>query len=137
MSIGELAITRRISPVAASRSTASASSRSRDSSCWVRRCTSFLSWLSSVACKLFFFFETPSRAMWVPPDSYFGGLSGANCETEADKNPPWSESLVDNEVRCQPRRKPSPEKARRRSSLRCRVVGRRKDELCIHRELLG
>src|SRR5262245_56958969 len=71
-SVGALAITRRISPVVVccawlSRSSEldDSSSRWQDLSCSVRRCTSFLSWLSSVACGLFFFFETPSRAMWV------------------------------------------------------------------------
>ncbi len=35
------------------------------------------------------------------PDSYFGNFAAANCETQADKNAAWFESLVENEVRCQ------------------------------------
>src|SRR5262249_16530962 len=76
-------------------------SRSRDSSCSVSRCTSSLSWLSSVARGLFFFFEAPTLAMRV--------LLAPNLEDfqrltvrEADQKTPWPESLLDNEVECQP-----------------------------------
>src|SRR5262245_42390626 len=58
-------MTRRISLVAVCWSKASASLRSRDSSCSVTRLSSFLSWLSSVPRGLFFFFEAPSRAMGI------------------------------------------------------------------------
>src|SRR5262249_1834573 len=74
--VGEPLMTRRISLVAVCCSVASARSRSHDSSLSVTRFSSFLSWLSSVARGLFFFFETPSRAMWVPPDYFLGGLQG-------------------------------------------------------------
>src|SRR5262249_4213647 len=80
-SVGELAITRRISAVVVCCSRLSwsselddSSSRWQDLSCSLTRFSSCLSWLNSVARGLFFFFETPSRAMWVPPDCYFGGL---------------------------------------------------------------
>src|SRR5262245_19642793 len=94
-------MTRRISPVAVSRSVASASSRLQDSSSWVRRCTSFLSWLSSFARGLFFFFEAPTLAMRVlltPNLEDFQRLT----VREADQKTPWPESLLDNEVECQP-----------------------------------
>src|SRR5262245_44893082 len=100
MSVDRVAIRRRISLVAVC-------SRSRDSSCSVRRCTSFLSWRFSVACGLFFFFETPTLAMWVlltPNLEDFQTLT----VKEGDQKAPWSESLVDNGVRCQPLRKPNP-----------------------------
>src|SRR5215813_4927478 len=93
-SVAELAIIRRISLVAVC-------SRSRDSICLVRRCTSSLSWLSSVARGLFFFFEAPTLAMRV--------LLAPNLEDfqrltvrEADQKTSWSQSLLDNEVECQP-----------------------------------
>src|SRR5215813_2711523 len=57
-SVGESAITRRISLVAVC-------SRSRDSSCSVRCCTTFLGELSWLARGFFFFFEAPSRAMGI------------------------------------------------------------------------
>src|SRR5215510_6425736 len=100
-SLGELAITPKISLVPDCCSAASASSRSRDSSCSVRRRTSFLSWLSSVARGLFFFFEAPTLAMRVlltPNLEDFQRLT----VREADQKTPWSESLLDNEVECQP-----------------------------------
>src|SRR5215831_16611961 len=79
-------------------------SRSRDSSCSATRFNSFLSWLSSVARGLFFFFEAPTLAMWVlltPNLEDFQRLT----VREADQKTPWPESLLDNEVECQPLRK--------------------------------
>src|SRR5262249_59703088 len=93
-SVEELAMTRRTSLVAIC-------SRSRDSSCSATRFNSFLSWLSSVARGLFFFFEAPTLAMWVlltPNLEYFQRLT----VREADQKTPWPESLLDNEVECQP-----------------------------------
>src|SRR5262245_28876928 len=94
--------------VATCRSSASATSCLYDSSCSVTRFSSFLSWLSSVARGLFFFFEAPSRAIRV--------LLAPNLEDfqrltirEADQKTPWPESLLDNEVEFNRRRKPSPQ----------------------------
>src|SRR5262249_10023648 len=89
-SVGELAITRRISLVAVCCSVASERSRSHDSSLSVTRFNSFLSWLNAVVRGLFFFFETPSRAMWVLLTPTLEDLSAANYETEADKTYPGS-----------------------------------------------
>src|SRR5215813_8859842 len=104
ISVGELAMTRRISPVAVSRSVASASSRLQDSSSWVRRCTSFLSWLSSFARGLFFFFEAPTLAMRVLLTPDLDDLEDFQRLTvrAADQKTPWPESLLENEVECQP-----------------------------------
>src|SRR5258708_3095984 len=98
MSVDKVAIRRRISLVAVC-------SRSRDSSCSVTRGNCFLSWLSSVARGLFFFFVIPSRAIW-DLRVLFGGLSAVNYEKEIDETMRrcWLcfESLLDHELRCQP-----------------------------------
>src|SRR4030095_6469858 len=116
-SVGALLIIPRTSLVALCCSVAESSSRSRDSSCSVTRCNSFLSWLSSVARGLFFFFEGPSRAMRVLLTTTlqdFQRLTVNRVLFECT----WRESLVENEVHCQPRRKPSPpEQCRTRRSI--------------------
>src|SRR5215813_14010116 len=107
-SVGELAMTRRISLVAICCSRASRSceldesrSCSQDSRCSATRFNSFLSWLSSVARGLFLFFDAPTlaiRVLLAPNLEDFQRLT----VREADQKTSWSESLLDNEVECQP-----------------------------------
>src|SRR5262249_25377826 len=129
--VEEPAITRRISPVAVCCSVAPVSSRLQDSSCSETRRNSSLSWLSSSARGLFFFFVTLSRAILdipnpIPPLrrrvrkklSFFDVFRFERLEhfeqlEQAAYQPPcvldrsalsslWLGSLSDHELQCQP-----------------------------------
>src|SRR5262249_150727 len=76
-------------------------SRSRDSSSSATGFNSFFSWLSSVARGLFSFFDAPTlaiRVLLAPNLEDFQRLT----VREADQKTSWSQSLLDNEVECQP-----------------------------------
>src|SRR5262245_9467471 len=75
-------------------------SRSQDSSFSVTRVNSFFSWLSALTRGLFFFFAPTLaiRVLLAPNLEDFQRLT----VREADQKTPWPESLLDNEVECQP-----------------------------------